>query len=322
MKRKCFVILCIVLLGVSCYKKEGKLSPSNDPEDLISLPQGNHAYDDVIMEWYSKYGFTALYIFTDRNIYWNNETWLQGDDDRTMDSTVGGGDEVGEPGDQGYVGEWCDMFETLFLDHYSDSLLADVMPFRVFICSGLWTAEKDLVSDTYVYEKIWIYEGWDNIAVNGASSYICDSLTRQDQLDFSQVLNGYFIQKMAEKDMFSIPVEFYQESDYSNSASISGLELFKNGYVKQVEYFSRQDKESYKKGDLQAFMELMAYPLDYLEKGELEEIGSYDTEPSLSGLFRRPEAAKVKKKYDVLLKVLKEMGIKMEDIQNPPVVSY
>ena len=68
-------------------------------------------------------------------------------------------------------------------------------------------------------------------------------------------------------------------------------------------------------------MTLVAYSLDYLENGELEDI-SYEATPSLSGLFKRPEATKVKKKYDIVVKAFRNAGIDMEKIQIPLVVEY
>lgn len=148
-------VMCTVLLCVSCYKKDGPLSPSNNPEDLFSLPQGDHDYDEVIMGWYEKYGFTALYIFEDKDIYWSNETWLEGDNDLSLDNNVSGGSEMGQPGDQEYVGDLCDMFDQMFLSNYPDSLLVKGMPYRVFLCSELW-----MTSRNSLYDDNWNFLGW------------------------------------------------------------------------------------------------------------------------------------------------------------------
>ena len=311
-------ILCAILLCTGCYKKEDALSPSNDPEDLISLPQGDHDYDDVIMDWFDNYGFTALYIFEDTDIYWANESWLQGDHEIV---DIKGGTEIGEPGDDEYVGDLCDMFSKLFLNHYPENLLTEGMPLRVLMCSKLWSLEYDRWYGVYNATKIWIYEGWDNIAINGASSYIRDSLTRQDQLDFSHDLNAYYLVRMNEEGLFPIPEEFYEVSEY-NSSYFYGTELFETGYLVQEEYAVLNSEKDYMKADLQAYLSLASYSLDYLENGELEEIDYYDGEPSLSGVFRRPEGVKVKEKYEILMKALKDAGIKIEGIQNPPSVTY
>lgn len=53
-----------------------------------------------------------------------------------------------------------------------------------------------------------MYEGWDNIAVNGASVYIRDTMDRQGQLDFSSDLNGYFLQKLAAKELIDDRMNF------------------------------------------------------------------------------------------------------------------
>lgn len=314
-----FVALC-----TACYD-EDELSPTNDPEYLIELPQGEHDYDDIIVDWFESYGFYTLYEYEDKDLYWANDSWLEGD----TDIAGLGGSIVYRAPDQDYVGELVDMFDKLFVSHYPTDLLT-YMPLRVFLCSCLWDLELDgviyddegnFVGYSYAYNRIWFTEGYDSYIINGASAYMTDTLTRQDQLDFSRILNTTFLNRLLEQGMINIPEEFYSYSSYENE-SLYGLDLFTNGYVKQAEYSDRAVEDNYRIFDVQSYFELVCQPIDSLENGELEEIGDYDSEPSLSGLFKRPEATVVKQKYDIVVKALEGMGIKVSDLQNPPVLSY
>ena len=324
MKKIYLLLGMFVALCASCYDEDA-LSPTNDPEYLFELPQGDHDYDDKIVDWFENYGFYTLYEYGDKDLYWANDSWLQGDGD-----IAGlGGDIVYRAPDPEYVGELVDMLDKLFVSHYPGELL-QYMPLRVFLCSCLWNLELDgVIYDddgnfagySYAYNRIWFYEGYDNYIINGASAYMTDTLTRQDQLDFSLTLNSTFLTRLLENGKISIPEEFYSFSSYANE-SVYGLDLFAQGYVKQAEYSDRTVKENYQKADVLSYFELICQPLDYLENGELEEIGSYDSAPSLSGLFKRPEATVVKQKYDIVVKALEDLGIKVSDLQNPPVLSY
>lgn len=303
-----FVFIPLFLGG--CYDEE-KLSPSNNPEDLFSLPQGNHDYDQVIMDWFDKYGFTGIYIWEPKNVYWGNESWLEAIGDR--------GGIIAELGDEKYVGYLCEMFERLFLQNYSDNILKDVMPFRVFFCSSLWYyAIEDNLS--HVQNKLWVYRGWDSMVVNGASNYITDSLTIEDQLNFSQELNACLMQEMIKKEFVRIPDEFYKISKYTKD-EYNGIDLFEQGYVKQIEKALRANRETYKQGDLESYIDLLSYSMIYLKDGELDAQLD-DENPSWSGIFKRPEATKVKQKYDILVKAFMDAGVKIERIQLPQKVEF
>ena len=315
---KCSYLFIVLAAGVlsSCYEEDA-LAPTEGTEEIFKLPQGNHDYDTRIVEWFECYGFYGLYIFDEKDIYWANQEWLEGGKPEV--STIG--TEKGQPGDPEYVGCLVDMFEKLLLNHYPGKFIQKGMPLRVFLCSNLWDYTYDRALGEYISTRIWMYEGWDNIAVNGASSYI-KGMTRQDQLDFSRSLNAYLLQRIITEKLVTIPDEFYAESSYDKT-SFSGAALFENGYLERAEYSVRNGvtKDQYKAFDLQTYVKLAACSSDYLENGELEDI-SYEATPSLSGLFKRSEATKVKKKYDIVVEAFRKAGIDMEKIQTPPVVEY
>ena len=79
MKRKIYfymILLSWLLCAVACYD-EKELSPSGIISSY-SVPQGEHDYDDVIVEYYNKYGSCLLYKFTDKDTYWTPSGWMNG----------------------------------------------------------------------------------------------------------------------------------------------------------------------------------------------------------------------------------------------------
>ena len=322
MKQVILVVLSVILLA-SCYKKEDDLTPSEGTEEIFQIPQGEHAYDSVVVDWFNQYGFYALYIFEDKDLYWYNEGWLEGG--KPDISTAG--TEVGKPGDEEYVGYAIDMFDKLMLQNYPKDFIKNGMPLRVLFCSELWNCSLEYEFDEnwnvisyYFYDRIWVYEGWDNIAVNGANAYITDTLTRADQLQYSAQLNAYFLERLAKEDLIPMPGDdFFAISTYVDESNY-GLELFEEGYLANVR---NADVNTYKKDDFLSYCRLAGYPLDLLNGEAMSEDDFEDGyNPPFEGLFTRPESTLCKQKYDIMVKHLKSLGIDMDRIQNPVEVDY
>lgn len=320
-------ILWFMVLFCSCWQ-ENTLTPSEGTEEIFSIPQGEHPYDSIVMDWFDRYGFYVLYGFEEKDLYWYNEEWIEGG--RPDISTAG--TELGKPGNEDYVGYVLDIFDKFMLQCYPEDFIKKGMPLRVFVCSELWDYSLEnyydenwnFISD-YVYHKIWLYEGWDNIALNGASSYITDSLTRRDQLEYSEALNIYFLQRLAEERLIPMPgEEFFGISTYENT-SYSGVELFANGYLSSDT--RNTDKAVYKENDFFSYCRLAGYPLEILngEAKPEDDFSSLNEEydyPPLEGLFSRPESALCKQKYEIVVKHLRSLGIDMDKIQYPEELNY
>lgn len=322
MKNILFVLLSIVLM-ISCYNEDA-LTPSEGTEEIFQIPQGNHSYDSVVVDWFDRYGFYALYIFEEKDLYWYNEEWIEGGRPELSNA----GSEIGKAADEEYVGYALDMFDKFMLCRYPEELVKNGMPLRVFLCSGLWNCSVDYefddkgnVNTFYVYEKIWVYEGWDNIAVNGASSYITDSLMRDDQLAYSAALNGYFLEHLADEGLIPLPCDdFFSFSTYENETDY-GLEVFANGYLRGD--INDVDLETYMRDDFLSYCRLAGYPLDVLNGEAIPEDDFADGyNPPLEGLFSRPESELCKQKYEIVVEHLKSLGVDMEKIQYPDEVSY
>ena len=71
MKRyRLLYLIMFVLLWAGCDDSE-KLTPSEGLEPGYILPQGEHDYDEKIMNWFEECGFYILYKFEPRDVYFN-----------------------------------------------------------------------------------------------------------------------------------------------------------------------------------------------------------------------------------------------------------
>ena len=165
MRYKYWLILSVALFWLGC-NDEDDIVVKEGLEMTYTLPQGDHAYDDQIVEWFEKYGFYTLYIYDKKDIFWANEKW-----DERLEWQVGG-EYRGEPADPEYAGKLVELFKYSFVDIYPDSLLARYMPLKVMLCSELWSTYWDVTWDweagesvrTLMSDKIWANQGWDNIS--------------------------------------------------------------------------------------------------------------------------------------------------------------
>lgn len=306
-------ILWLVFL-TGCYEKEDDITPTEGTEEIFPLPQGDHDYDDQIVEWHDKYGFYALYIFEDKDLYWANTEWLEG----FRPEIASGGSLKGKAGDPDYVGQQLEVIKELFLNNYPDELIEKGMNLRLLLCSELWYTWNERTFDEAWnivlvphYDFIWCARGWDHIAVNGACKDIT-ALDRDTKIQFSSEMNSLFLEILGEKKLFSIPEEFFEISEYK-SKNFYGTNLFKNGYLKTA--VNSSNIAEFKENDVISYFNLMGHPLSVLEGVPEEEID--DEVPSVVGLFNREEGTLCKQKYDILLKCLKDAGVNMDKIQYP-----
>ena len=135
MKRLLNIILPVGLgvIGQACYEDE-KLTPSGD-EPVLSerdLPQGNHDYDETIMEWWNDYALLTFYRFNDKEFWWTPTADIR---PKPAAGTEGGT----SPGYEGiqaatnYVGELVKLLDEEFFAYYTKENLYKRMPKKIFI---------------------------------------------------------------------------------------------------------------------------------------------------------------------------------------------
>lgn len=75
MKRRIFLLL-LVIFAVACHEEE-TLTPTETPEFGYSVPQGNHDYDDKIVDWKERFNTFTLYKFELKELYWEVVKWIE-----------------------------------------------------------------------------------------------------------------------------------------------------------------------------------------------------------------------------------------------------
>lgn len=313
-------IVCMLFLCAGCYE-EDDIHVTEGLEVSYTLPQGDHPYDETIMDWYEKYGFYSLYIFEDKDIYWANTSW----DERFEDGS--GGSLQGKPGDPEYVGEQLELFQTAFMDVYPDSLIANYMPLKLLLCSELWDVANNSTYDwelgefvtRLVYTKLWAYEGWDYIAINGGSQEM-DTITAPYKSEFQSSVNGIFISRLYGEGVLEMPEEFAQVSNYDARGYLAGDTIFARGFIFDNPVSESATLESLIERDFEAYLSLLSQPMSWLEAtpGPLYE---YDYTGMailiLKGVFNRDKNGLIRQKYNILMDMLKEKGVDIQQLQYP-----
>lgn len=306
-----YILILIAALAIGC-NDEDDIHPRQENEMSFQLPQGEHDYDEIIVDWYNNYKFYTLYKFTDRDIYWNNTQWEQG----FMPGV--GGNLLGKPADPDFVGYQLDLLQQSLFDLYPDSLLA-YMPLKVLLCSELW--KTDYVFDYTVMGSvkdstaISAYKGFDYFAMNGGNKGIL-TITPDDKIEMQTALNALFLDRLCAKGMIVMPEKFATFSDYTYKY-YGGEELFKHGFLSGW-VLQNGDKKASIANDFASFMKLVALPLKVLEAEP--DIGSgTSNDPSLTGALNESRDVNklVRKKYEVLVEYLKDLGIDMNRMQYP-----
>ena len=326
MKYSFLFVICALFLWVGC-DKEDDIKVSEGLEVSYALPQGNHDYDEDIMVWYDKYGFYTLYIYENKDIYWSNTEWDERFEEYGKD---GGGSLKAKMADEDYVGEQLEMFEYSFLSVYPDSLITHYMPLKVLSCSELWSTRWNAYYDwtigemvrKLVYDTIWAYEGWDYIAINGAGSEM-NTRDMDSQMRFSYELNTIFIKRLYKTGKIEMTEEFTSVSDYSVNEHLTGPIVFTRGFLADNP-LGHSSVINRQKAVFEEYLNLVGMPLGMLEGtpdtrydwGYDEETG-YPMKMSIVGALHetRDVNGLVRKKYEAVIKILKELGVDTDRLQ-------
>ena len=128
---KQILILSLITWGFMACDRESALTPSG-PENVYgdpTLPQGNHDYDNTIMDWFKKYNTLFLYKYVPHDLYYGGNSYLGGTYDPVKDTTAAGTNAQNYtgyfdvPADEDYVGFQLKLLNDTWLKFYSDEFL-------------------------------------------------------------------------------------------------------------------------------------------------------------------------------------------------------
>lgn len=126
------LMLALALNLASCDYSEDALLPSGD---LTSnqLPQGNHDYDQRIVDFNKKYGTCLLYKFTDKEAYWSPTGWNMFQYNETNPAYTLAGLAC-KPANENYVGKQIDLLNEVWFSKFNDKFLKDFLPLNILLC--------------------------------------------------------------------------------------------------------------------------------------------------------------------------------------------
>jgi hypothetical protein len=111
-------LLLLLLAGAGCSKKAEIVPDVITP--LYTLPQGNHAYDNTILDFHRTYGCYLLYKFSERDFSWNITDNIN---------------YVADQGDEDYIAPALVALDQYLLKFYSSDFLKKALPYKIILSS-------------------------------------------------------------------------------------------------------------------------------------------------------------------------------------------
>lgn len=218
MKQLLYILGTIVLLS-GCYDEDVK--PSTEPELIYgkySLPQGDHDYDEGIVDFYEKYGTLLLYRFSVKDFGWSptdNVVW-----DVTVDTVYAPYEIIRKydvvQSDENYVGEQLELLQDKWFKYLSDTLMM-MLPQRILLCSRLDSVTGGLGYDPSVGEYRQMknaYSGYYHMAVNWGNADVMTMTTDERNL-FKEDVCITFLAKIVNE--LGRPDDFAMITSYSDN---------------------------------------------------------------------------------------------------------
>ncbi len=306
-------LLAGMFLFNSCVKEEGELTPSGIGSGY-SVPQGNHDFDDEIVDFYNKFGSYLLYDFTEKDAYWTPSSWENGTE--TSETESGEDGFVVEMPDVNYVGEQLDLLNDTWFKYYSDEFLKEFLPIKILLCSQVgyvdysWDANWNLI---YVASPIVAYYNFDNISVSYASEAVLN-LTDYDKSNIAFELNHVFAESIIGQGKLS-PTEEFENSVNYNSAST----LYNNTQIWGAGIMQPYYNASVKNDWGQFLTMMMCYSEEYLNR-EVSYVNEWDwNETSWEGIFSAQKDINglLKERYNMVRQYyIDNYGVDLQSIGN------
>lgn len=294
---KLYFYLFILAIGLFSCDDDNSLIPSETPEFGYSVPQGNHDYDERIVDWNKRCNTFILYKFDLKELYWEVYKWVEskptpGD---IYAYTTG---LLGAVADETYVGEQLDLVESLFLDFYPDSTLCNLLPLKLLLCGKLdWRTASGSFRPPYN-----VYSGYDYLAFNWGNEQVL-TLTADQKNAFKYDVNNAFLTRLLNSGKIVEDASFYERMNYTDK--VTQQNMYGRGFIKAGTK-QGNDVKNYIQAIIQTpYEDLIAEPAD----NDYTYNGILHAKKDVNGYIR--------KKYDILVNKFKEnYGIDLQAIGN------
>ncbi|MBR1463390.1 MAG: hypothetical protein IJ604_08495 [Prevotella sp.] len=234
MKNKYMMLLAVLALCfTACNYDEDELVPS---QVLTSyqLPQGNHDYDQTILDFYKNYGVYLLYDFSDKDAYWYVSGWRMFDENEKFTSAVAGGNYICKPSDQNYVRQQMALLDEVWFSKMTEKGKKALLPTKILLCSEvdscyvtaqynyIWTPVFSYTVDYIVHkDEVRAWYNFDHICVGWGNSDITQ-MTAADKHAFAAKLFHVWPEYIAERKA-GPSEEFTASIDYANLGNVSNI---------------------------------------------------------------------------------------------------
>lgn len=265
-------MLLTLAAATSCSDSEDTLEPTGI-SSAYHLPQGNHDYDQRIVDFFNQTGTYILYDFTPKEACWSPNKLKLG---------WPGDEDTGEEGyapvkaDDKYVGKALDLLDEVFLKYYSDKCKKELMPIKILLCSQLDSVYQDYeyirdpnlhVVVSYKSSPVPAWYNYHSLCVNYVNDKL-DALTAKEKNYLKYYLNIEFMKSIMVEGLVAPTKEFEAVVDYSKLPSIPyANKRFEAGSFPEMMYFTSFDgsMNASAKRDWYEFMYIMiTYPESFL----------------------------------------------------------
>lgn len=297
MKLHLIYLFILAACMLACDDENG-LTPTETPEFGYSVPQGEHDYDDRIVDWNERCNTFILYKFDLKEVFWDVTGWKESEPTPEGSSKPYTQGWVADVADEDYVGEQLYLIETLFLNFYPDSTLRRCLPLKLLLCK-----EFGLRSPDGKFTPYNVQSGYDYLAFNWGSEEVL-TFTNIQKNTFKYEVNNTFLTRLLNNGKIVEDADFYEGMNYENK--VTNTNMYERGFIKSGTK-QENDVEIYISAIIQTpYEELIAEPTndkDYSNRGIL------NAKKDVNGYIR--------KKYDILVNKFKEnYGIDLQAIGN------
>ena len=195
------IFLSLFAISVLGACKETVLQPSENQSSQYSLPQGNHPFDQRIVDFHKKYGTYILYKFTEEDFRWNFTLRLA---------------YSGIPADPDRVEKALNFLDKELFGYYDEELLKQLLPFKFMLSKEIrWLDLATGYPDPGPTDAVCS----ESHVAFGHVGPRWDSFTEQKIRAVKGNLHGTLWRSAMERKKIEKAPNFIKGIDYSNVAS-------------------------------------------------------------------------------------------------------
>lgn len=194
MKRSRFIYLLFIILFATGCKKEAAIESATEFKPFYTLPQGNHPYDEAIMDFYHTYGCYILYKFSEADFKWNINSYSPY--------------YTAEQGDENYITQSLTALNQYLFKFYTTDFLKKALPYKILLSSKITRNNSSIIT------TINSFSTSSHFAFGRAGSSLA-GMTEAELKTLKGDLNREFWTQAITYDKIALPPLFVSATNYS-----------------------------------------------------------------------------------------------------------